>query len=37
MYDTPENIRVQYPEGLSPEETLDYVTDRAKVPPSSFL
>ncbi|NXI56435.1 NICA protein, partial [Chloroceryle aenea] len=30
MYDTPENIRVQYPEGLSPEETLEYVTDTAK-------
>uniref|UniRef100_A0A8B9U0K7 Nicastrin n=1 Tax=Anas zonorhyncha TaxID=75864 RepID=A0A8B9U0K7_9AVES len=30
MYDTPENIRMQYPEGLSPEETLEYVTDTAK-------
>ncbi|KAM4644558.1 nicastrin isoform 2-T2 [Amazona ochrocephala] len=31
MYDTPENIQMQYPEGLSPEETLEYVTDTAKV------
>ncbi|XP_029814520.1 nicastrin [Manacus vitellinus] len=30
MYDTPENIGMQYPEGLSPEETLEYVTDTAK-------
>ncbi|NWU73065.1 NICA protein, partial [Pterocles burchelli] len=30
MYDTPENIRMQYPEGLSPDETLEYVTDTAK-------
>uniref|UniRef100_A0A663M318 Nicastrin n=1 Tax=Athene cunicularia TaxID=194338 RepID=A0A663M318_ATHCN len=30
MYDTPENIQMQYPEGLSPEETLEYVTDTAK-------
>ncbi|XP_008946831.1 PREDICTED: nicastrin, partial [Merops nubicus] len=30
MYDTPENIQLQYPEGLSPEETLEYVTDTAK-------
>ncbi|NXW37689.1 NICA protein, partial [Phaetusa simplex] len=30
MYDTPENIRMQYPEGLSPEEMLEYVTDTAK-------
>ncbi|NWH72475.1 NICA protein, partial [Piaya cayana] len=30
MYDTPENIGVQYPAGLSPEETLEYVTDTAK-------
>uniref|UniRef100_A0A8C3IRQ2 Nicastrin n=1 Tax=Chrysemys picta bellii TaxID=8478 RepID=A0A8C3IRQ2_CHRPI len=31
MYDTAENILMKYPEGLSPEETLDYVTDTAKV------
>ncbi|NXN26790.1 NICA protein, partial [Nycticryphes semicollaris] len=31
MYDTPENVRMQYPEGLSPEEMLEYVTDTAKV------
>ncbi|XP_062453768.1 nicastrin isoform X2 [Rhea pennata] len=31
IYDTPENIRMEYPEGLSPEETLEYVTDTAKV------
>uniref|UniRef100_A0A8B9S4C1 Nicastrin n=1 Tax=Apteryx owenii TaxID=8824 RepID=A0A8B9S4C1_APTOW len=31
MYDTPENIRMEYPEGLSPEETLEYVTNTAKV------
>jgi len=37
MYDTPENIQMQYPEGLSPEETLEYVTDTAKVPTSYFL
>ncbi|XP_067416399.1 nicastrin [Emydura macquarii macquarii] len=30
MYDTAENILMKYPEGLSPEETLDYVTDTAK-------
>ncbi|NWX93730.1 NICA protein, partial [Nothoprocta pentlandii] len=30
MYDTLENIHVEYPEGLSPEETLEYVTDTAK-------
>ncbi|NXX42555.1 NICA protein, partial [Tricholaema leucomelas] len=29
-FDTPENIQLQYPEGLSPEETLEYVTDTAK-------
>ncbi|NXI45574.1 NICA protein, partial [Galbula dea] len=30
MYDTPENIWLQYPEGLSPEEALEYVSDTAK-------
>ncbi|NXA27892.1 NICA protein, partial [Ibidorhyncha struthersii] len=37
MYDTPENIRMQYPEGLSPEETLEYVTDTAKLLRCCFL
>ncbi|XP_078525876.1 nicastrin isoform X2 [Lissotriton helveticus] len=27
MYDTAENIRLEYPAGLSPEEELDYVTN----------
>nr|XP_020665931.1 nicastrin [Pogona vitticeps] len=30
IYDTPENILMSYPEGLSPEEALSYVTDTAK-------
>ncbi|KYO20437.1 nicastrin [Alligator mississippiensis] len=30
VYDTPENILVDYPAGLSPEEALIYVTDTAK-------
>ncbi|XP_075764451.1 nicastrin isoform X1 [Pelodiscus sinensis] len=30
VYDTAENILMRYPEGLSPEETLDYVTDTAQ-------
>ncbi|XP_074837323.1 nicastrin [Carettochelys insculpta] len=30
VYDTAENILMKYPEGLNPEETLDYVTDTAK-------
>ncbi|NWW69822.1 NICA protein, partial [Climacteris rufus] len=30
IYDTPENIGMRYPEGLSPEEALEYVTDTAK-------
>ncbi|NXA00131.1 NICA protein, partial [Nesospiza acunhae] len=31
IYDTAENIRMRYPEGMSPEEQLDFVTDTAKV------
>lgn len=31
IYDTAENINVSYPEWLSPEEDLDFVTDTAKV------
>nr|XP_060613803.1 nicastrin [Anolis sagrei ordinatus] len=30
IYDTAENIRLQYPEGLTPEEELNHVTDLAK-------
>ncbi|XP_070807107.1 nicastrin [Pituophis catenifer annectens] len=30
LYDTPENIRLNYPQGLSPEQALNYVTDTAK-------
>nr|XP_008121550.1 PREDICTED: nicastrin [Anolis carolinensis] len=30
IYDTAENIRLQYPEGLTPEEELNHVTDVAK-------
>ncbi|GAB1285717.1 Nicastrin [Apodemus speciosus] len=30
IYDTAENINVTYPEGQSPEEDLDFVTDTAK-------
>ncbi|KAJ7307547.1 hypothetical protein JRQ81_009572 [Phrynocephalus forsythii] len=30
IYDTPENILMSYPPGLSPEEALNYVTDTAK-------
>uniref|UniRef100_A0A7M4F4S1 Nicastrin n=1 Tax=Crocodylus porosus TaxID=8502 RepID=A0A7M4F4S1_CROPO len=30
VYDTPENILMDYPAGLSPEEALTYVTDTAK-------
>ncbi|XP_064031885.1 nicastrin isoform X1 [Pogoniulus pusillus] len=29
-FDTPENIQLQYPEGLSPEQALEYITDTAK-------
>lgn len=31
VYDTAENINVTYPEGQSPEEDLNFVTDTAKV------
>lgn len=31
MYDTAGNIGIQYPEGLTPEEQLEFVTDTAKV------
>lgn len=31
VYDTAENILLKYPEGLSPEDALHYVTDTAKV------
>ncbi|KAM3824620.1 nicastrin isoform 2-T2 [Vipera latastei] len=31
IYDTPENIRLNYSKELSPEEALNYVTDTAKV------
>uniref|UniRef100_A0A803VG20 Nicastrin n=1 Tax=Ficedula albicollis TaxID=59894 RepID=A0A803VG20_FICAL len=30
IYDTAENIRMSYPEGLTPEERLEFVTDTAK-------
>ncbi|XP_007441247.1 nicastrin [Python bivittatus] len=30
VYDTSENIRLKYPEGLSPEEALNYVTETSK-------
>ncbi|KAM6435365.1 nicastrin [Liasis olivaceus] len=30
IYDTSENIRLKYPEGLSPEEALNYVTETSK-------
>ncbi|XP_030821146.1 nicastrin [Camarhynchus parvulus] len=30
IYDTAENIGMHYPEGMSPEEQLDFVTDTAK-------
>ncbi|XP_030921201.1 nicastrin, partial [Geospiza fortis] len=30
IYDTAENIGMRYPEGMSPEEQLDFVTDTAK-------
>ncbi|XP_042295200.1 nicastrin [Sceloporus undulatus] len=30
IYDTAENILLQYPEGMSPEEALNHVTDTAK-------
>ncbi|XP_017586642.1 PREDICTED: nicastrin isoform X2 [Corvus brachyrhynchos] len=31
IYDTAENIGIRYPEGLTPEEQLEFVTDTAKV------
>ncbi|KAG8146579.1 hypothetical protein E2320_013722, partial [Naja naja] len=31
IYDTPENIQLNYPKNLSPEEALNYLTDTAKV------
>ena len=34
IYDTAENINVTYPEGQSPEEDLNFVTDTAKVAPT---
>uniref|UniRef100_A0A8C6YJ16 Nicastrin n=1 Tax=Naja naja TaxID=35670 RepID=A0A8C6YJ16_NAJNA len=30
IYDTPENIQLNYPKNLSPEEALNYLTDTAK-------